>query len=124
MESNISHEKTKYRSEIESLLKDLNNLKNWRSEIPERLLSWLTAEPYKVRKNWFAWIVHIVDYVHYLLYLNNDIQYKAISKIYENDIQYFTNDEFNSKLTTQEDIKKWDEIINKTIQILEYIKQH
>jgi len=32
----------------------LTYLNNWNEDIPDRLLSGLTAEPYKVRKNRFA----------------------------------------------------------------------
>lgn len=98
-------------------VKTLTMLKSWNWDIPERLLSGLTAEPYKVRKNRFAGLVATVSWTCHQLFI--DKKYESIKKESIEEAKYFCNDEFKDRLTTKEDIEKWDALIDKLLAFIE-----
>lgn len=87
------------------------------SEVPENILhSTSPNNRFKVRKNWFQGL--IADFEHAIEYLNpqKDSDLK-------NEINNFLNDyakpEFTNRLTTSEDIRKADDLLNKVMSALE-----
>jgi len=103
-------------------IQQFTDFKNWKSDIPEQLLHSFSPDPeYKVRKWRFTGIVHWTEYMCYDILI--DEKYQTVKKELMDALRnnFCNNDDFKSRLTTKEDIAKWDELITKVLNILDNI---
>ena len=93
---------------LRGMLERINNyLSGWSNEIPDRILHSTDKDRnYKVRKGWFNGIVGEIGLLDYMGGVAGPEK-----AVIDNFTDEFCAPEFNTRLTTAEDIKKGDEVL-------------
>ncbi len=107
------------KEKIQKMIAKLSHLKNDFSEdIPKEIIHSTSknAGTYKVRKVWFTMLTLLLNDIMYREHLLNNEKLTKKIKDYK---QKVTNSQFNTRLTTREDINEANTLIDEVVAELE-----
>lgn len=107
----------------EEILESLKHLKylrdNFSEDIPREILHSILKNPYyKVRKNWFVDVMADAENI-----IKEEYASPQSKKLFLNFLKIYKSNDFKRRITTKEDIKRGNEILNSLIKDLEKIIQ-